>query len=86
MDEELEAFVNRTLVTEYKEETVNVVDGLFAIADALNNVAKQVKNLGNADAASPMGALENLACETKNASERIASALETVALSIQDSG
>lgn len=40
-------------------EEANVVDGLFAIARALNGVASELRALGNGDAASSMGALES---------------------------
>lgn len=34
--------------------------GLLRLADAQENTATQLKNLGNADAATPMGAIEGL--------------------------
>lgn len=37
---------------------VTVVDGLFAIAQALDGVAHAIHRLGNADACTPMGAIE----------------------------
>lgn len=39
-------------------EPANVVDGLFAIARALHAVARELRDLGNGDAATPMGAIE----------------------------
>lgn len=36
----------------------NIVDGLFEIARALNNCAREIRNLGNGDACTPMGAIE----------------------------
>jgi hypothetical protein len=42
-------------------EAANVVDGLFAIARAINHLATQVKYLGGGDNASTMGAIEYLA-------------------------
>lgn len=42
-------------------EAANVVDGLFAIARALNNVSKAIHKLGVNDASTPMGAIEALA-------------------------
>jgi hypothetical protein len=54
-----EALCN-TLISPNEEdrnlEPANIVDGLFAIARAVDRLATQVKNLGNADAATPMGA------------------------------
>lgn len=38
----------------------NVVDGLFAIARALEYVGRAIDRLGNADAGTPMGGLEAL--------------------------
>jgi hypothetical protein len=37
---------------------LTVVDGLFAIAQALDSVAHAIHRLGNADACTPMGAIE----------------------------
>ena len=45
-----------------------IADGLFAIAEALNN-------LGTANASTPMGAIEMLAKEVRDGSDRLASAL-----------
>jgi hypothetical protein len=39
-------------------EAANVVDGLFAIARALNKVALALRDLGNGDATTSMGAIE----------------------------
>ena len=42
-------------------EPANVVDGLFAIARALDRVARAIDRLGTNDASTSMGALENRA-------------------------
>ena len=57
----------------------NVVDGLFAIARAIDGLAYQVKYLGNGNAATQMGAIENLAKVLKDGSGAISSALEVIA-------
>jgi hypothetical protein len=51
----------------------NVVDGLYAIAKAFETGAKQ---LGNADAATPMGAIEGLGLCLTNAAEMIAHSID----------
>lgn len=40
------------------EPRVNIVDGLLAIANGLHSVSRAIRDLGNADAATPMGAIE----------------------------
>lgn len=50
----------------------NVAKGLFAIARAINQ-------LGTADAATPMGAIECLALEVKNGFAEVATAIERAA-------
>ena len=58
----------------------NIADGLFAVAAALDNIAHQIKNLGNADAATPMGAIEghaaHLGDKIDEGFSKIANALE----------
>lgn len=56
-------------------EAANVVDGLFAIARALNDVAKSLRELGVNDAATPMGAVEMLAKEVKDGADRLSYAI-----------
>jgi hypothetical protein len=57
------------------EEGANVVDGLFAIARALERVGRAIDRLGNADAATPMGGLEALGGVLKDGMEQMASAI-----------
>ena len=57
----------------------NVVDGLFAIARAIDGLVYQVKYLGNGNAATQMGAIENLAKELKDGSNAISSSLDAIA-------
>lgn len=54
-------------------ETANIVDGLFAIARALQGLTKAVYKLGLADAATGMGAFEVLSKEVKAMAEAIGS-------------
>jgi hypothetical protein len=56
-------------------ETINVVDGLFAISDSLQSVARALVRLGHNDAATNMGAMEALGAAVLDGSERIALAL-----------
>lgn len=44
----------------------DVVDGLFAIADALKSCASALRDLGNGNAATQMGAIENLSVVIKD--------------------
>jgi hypothetical protein len=44
--------------SELQRSQLTVVDGLFAIAKALDGVAHAIHRLGNADACTPMGAIE----------------------------
>lgn len=57
---------------ETRGDPPNVVDGLFAIASGLNSIAAAIQNLGNGNASTPMGAIENLAKELKEGLEHIA--------------
>jgi hypothetical protein len=50
-------------------------DGLLAIAEAVNNLARAIDRLGNGNAATPMGAIENLAKEIKDGFETLASSI-----------
>ena len=52
--------------------------GLYAVAYALMSIAYQIKYLGNGNAATQMGAIENLAKEVRDAGQAIASALEAL--------
>jgi hypothetical protein len=60
---------------EYETDLQAVADGLFAIAAA-------IKLLGNADAATSMGAIEALGKVIKEGFESLASSFETLAGSI----
>ena len=65
-------------------EIANAVDGLFAIARALDHVAIQLKYLGNGDAATPMGAIENLAKEIHDGFADLSSSLDGIGERIGD--
>jgi hypothetical protein len=51
-----------SLAEKDQEEDIgaNVVDALFAISRSLDRVARALRDLGNADAATPMGGMEAL--------------------------
>jgi hypothetical protein len=49
---------------------------LIDLADAQEATAKALQRLGMADAATPMGAVENLSLEVKNAGALISEAIE----------
>lgn len=53
----------------------NVVDGLYAIARALDGVAHALNRLGTADANTGMGGLELVAKEVRDGFEGLASAV-----------
>lgn len=54
------------------------------IEDMVSRVCNAVRSIGNGDAATGMGGLENLSLEIKNGSERIAEALGELAEAIRD--
>lgn len=54
----------------------NVVDGLFAIARAIENLASATRVLGTADAADPRGAIELLSMEVRDGFRTLANAIE----------
>lgn len=56
-----------------------------ALPKAINSVAYALRQLGNGNAATEMGAIENLANEIKDGSERIADALNAIATAIRSS-
>jgi hypothetical protein len=56
-------------------EMINVVDGLFAISDALQAVAQALVRLGHNDAATSMGAMEALGAAVLDGADRIATAV-----------
>ena len=56
------------------------------IEHAADTIAHALRLLGNADASSPLGAIEHLAIQVKEGSERIAAALSEIAAAISDHG
>lgn len=54
------------------------------ITDALFKIAYQIKNLGNADASTPMGAIEALGAVHKEGMEAIAGAIHALADAISN--
>lgn len=58
------------------QEGANLVDGMFAIADGLNNIAQAIHRLGNADASTPYGGLEALGMQIEKAATIVAGAMD----------
>lgn len=58
-------------------DPANVVDGLFAIARNLDGLTRAIRDLGNADASTPMGAIEALGLVMKEGLDSVAAAIES---------
>lgn len=58
------------------------VDADENIADAINRLARAVRDLGNADAATPMGGMEALGKAMDESAHTIARGLESLAASV----
>ena len=58
------------------DQVVNVVDGLFAIAESLKSVAGALRDLGNGNAATQFGAIEALSIQIKEGLDGIASSVD----------
>ena len=65
------------------EERANSGEGSFAIALALFEVARQIKNLGNADAMTSMGAIEGLAAHLGERLDGVANSLDAIGNAIE---
>jgi hypothetical protein len=65
-------------------ERANIVDGLYAIAGAISDLAHAIHRLGTNDAATPMGAIEVLSVEIKEGTSRVADAIGEVASMLAD--
>jgi len=59
-----------------------IAKALMAIAESLDGVALQLKNLGNADAMTPMGAIEAYSIIVKDGLNGIASGVEVGLMSV----
>lgn len=57
-------------------EEANVVDGLYAIARSLRDVAEAIHALGNNHASTSMGAIEALGLVVKDSLSSLASSME----------
>lgn len=76
-------------IREIIEKKARAGDGAYAIAYALLDLsdsqeatAKALNRLGNADASTHLGAIENLSMQTVHAAETIAGSIESAAASI----
>lgn len=58
--------------------------GLGDIADSLKSVSSALRDLGTANAATPMGALEMVALEIKDGTQRVADAILDLAEAIRE--
>ncbi len=67
-------------------EGLTVADGLFAIADALFGLTSAVQRLGNGDASTHMGAIENLSKQVRNGLDGIGSSLYEGLHQLSDQG
>ena len=59
-------------------EGCNLTDALFHIAASLDGVAKAIRDLGNADAATPMGAMEAFGVVVKEGLQQLTEALDGI--------
>jgi hypothetical protein len=62
-------------------ESANIVDGLFAIARAGDRIADALHALGNADAVTPMGAIEGFGAHI---GEKLDALIATINLKRED--
>lgn len=77
--EEIRVGLERAFISDMQgDEPVNIVDGLFAIAHSNHEIAGALQRLGNADAATPMGAIEALGKIHAEGMEEIASAISGI--------
>jgi hypothetical protein len=68
--------ITDTLVaTSHEHHGENITDALFAIADSIGSLAVQIRNLGNGNAESGVGAIEGLAVTLKEGLESLAMSL-----------
>ena len=56
----------------------NIVDALFSIAHSLDGVARAILDLGNADASTPMGAIEAFGLVMKHGLQQVAESIESI--------
>lgn len=61
------------------------VDADENITDAINRLARAITNLGNADAATPLGGMEALGKSMQESADTIAAGLERLAQAIEES-
>lgn len=60
-------------------ELWNIANALYFIGTAMKSVSREIRDLGNGNASTPMGAIEGHAVKVVEGAERVASALEQVA-------
>jgi hypothetical protein len=64
------------------EDAECIADGLHAIAKSIDRLSVQVDRLGQFGASGPMGAVEAVAYEIKNGSERLSGTLSEMTNSV----
>lgn len=74
-----ETFVRLSELTE--DDTAAAI---LTLSEAINGVAVQLKHLGNADACTPMGAIEALGSVLKDGLSDVASGLQAISGSLDD--
>jgi hypothetical protein len=74
------------LITREGSESVNVVDGLLAIAGAIEGLSRALDRLGTNGASTPMGAIELLSLQIKEAGASVARGLCEIAANLVDGG
>lgn len=81
VDNQLAEALRATLISPNEQdrnlEAANVVDGLFAIARAVDRLATQVKYLGNGDATDNRGAIEAFGMHIGEKMDALAEAITT---------
>lgn len=60
-------------------ETINVPGSIMLLAEAINNVARSIHRLGNADANTPLGGLEGLGKQIGQSLDGLATAVSELA-------
>ena len=72
------------LMTDHREfpHGANITDALLYVGDGLHAIARSIHLLGNADAATPMGAIEALGAVLKESLSSISSSLDGIGSAI----
>jgi hypothetical protein len=85
MMSDYDAAIADALAFAFTEEHHRDGDDTENVVDAINRLARAVNNLGNADAATPMGGMEALGKAMQDSANTIAAGLEHLAEAIEAS-